>query len=198
MSQTSRTAARCVPRPSTRDSSAISADHSACISASSIVGVTQRLGEKPANVLDDAASAAFQHLLEALLGDPDVGEPVLREVVPQRLLQLSQSLRVIRHLAGMRPVGEDVRSRGAEFAFRLHYTLHLEVKGVRLGGDQATFRPVPGTGFELKLVGKSVPAQGQFAQAFQQRQMLGDMLPALGVGRGIAENANAVQLLLLR
>ena len=28
--------------------------------------------------------------------------------------------------------------------------------------------------------------------------MLGDILPILGVGRGIAENANAVQLLLLR
>ena len=28
--------------------------------------------------------------------------------------------------------------------------------------------------------------------------MLGDMLPTVGVGRGSAENANAVQLLLLR
>ena len=71
----------------------------------------------------DAAGAAFQHLLEALLGSPDVGESVLGEVVPQGLLQLSQSLRVIRHLAGMSPVGENVRSCSAEFAFRLHDAL---------------------------------------------------------------------------
>ena len=119
-------------------------------------------------------------------------------MVPQRLLQLCQSLRVIRQIAGMSPVGENERSCAAEFAFLLHYVLHLEVERVVLGGGQAAFRLVPRYGFELKLGGKSVPAQGQFAQAFQQRQMLGDMLPTLGVARGIAENANAVQLLFLR
>ena len=66
-----------------------------------------------------------------------------------------------------------------------------------MGGGQAVFRLVARYGFEMKLVGKCIPAQGQFAQALQQRQMLGDMLPSLRVDGWIAENANAVQLLFL-
>ena len=83
-------------------------------------------------------------------------------------------------------------------AFRLHYTLHLEVKGILLGGGRAAFRIVTWYRFELQLGGESVPAKCQFAQAFQQRQMVGHVIPALGIGRGIAENTNTIQSLLRR
>ena len=47
-----------------------------------------------------------------------------------------------------------------------------------MGSGQAVFRLVARYGFKMKLGGKCIPAQGQFAQALQQRQMLGNMLPS--------------------
>ena len=56
-----------------------------------------------------------------------------------------------------------------------------------MGGGQAVFRLLRTT-FEMKLVGKCIPAHGQFAGT-SIGQMVGDMLPFLRAAGGIAENA---------
>src|SRR3712207_2794778 len=77
------------------------------------------------------------------------------------------------------------------------FAQRFNVAIVVTGGDHPVVRLVAGNAFQRNFSCKYIPAYSQLAQCSQQREILGDMLPAFDVGRSIAENANRFELFFL-